>query len=87
MQSVDLVQVAPIDVASDCHLGYNRYPVFLVKNERAIQFAFSECLSVKNYLSTMAGLIVEGASLELPERLMPFRNLIIASICVAYFRT
>ena len=54
--------------------------LFLVKNDRSIEIVFNECLSVKNYLSTMVGLIVKGASLELPVRLKPFRNLNIASI-------
>ena len=46
VQSVDLVQVIPIDVIGNWHLGNNGYPVFLVKNERAIEIIFSECLSV-----------------------------------------
>ena len=80
MQSVDLGQVVPIDVASDWHLGNDGCPTFLVKDGRAIEIVFNECLSVKNYLSTMVRLIVKGASLELPVRLKPFRNLKIASI-------
>ena len=71
MHSVDLVQVVPIDVASDWHLGNNRCPVFLVRNERAIEIVFTERFLVKNYLSTMVGLIVKGARLELPVRLIP----------------
>ena len=63
MQSVDLV-----NVAGDWHFGNNGYPVFLVKNERAIEIVFNECLSVTNHSPTMVGLIVKGARLELPVR-------------------
>ena len=55
MQSVDLVQVIPIDVIGDWHLGNNVFSVFLVKNERTIDIAF------KRMLISLQLIIYDGA--------------------------
>ena len=45
VQTVNLVQVVPVDVVGDWDLRNDRCPVFIVRNERAIEMIYKEYLS------------------------------------------
>ena len=46
VQSIELVQVLPIDVVGNWYLRSKGCPVLLGKNKRAVEIVFNECLLV-----------------------------------------